>query len=149
MSIRDGSGDHPADHVESVQFFGRVDGAIPTGKEIHASALLGIEVTDVTGLRRTVRGLFTAVSLDGGKTWPYKRLVSAGPRPRAVQGTNGSLFVMSERNAEPSGYLSVCQAADDVIHLISSKQHYAFNLQWLNTPPPAAPVPRRETADPG
>ncbi len=42
---------------------------------------------------------------------------------------------MSATSAEPRGYLSICQAANGVIHLISSKQHYAFNLAWLNTRP--------------
>lgn len=30
---------------------------------------------------------------------------------------------------------------DGVIHLISSRQHYAFNLAWRQTPPPAPPEP--------
>ena len=40
--------------------------------------------------------------------------------------------MMSETNAEPRGYLSVCQTADGVIQLISSRQHYAFNLPWVD-----------------
>jgi hypothetical protein len=49
---------------------------------------------------------------------------------------------MSERNAEYRGYLAVCQSADGLIHLISSRQHYAFNLKWLMTPaPPISSVP--------
>jgi hypothetical protein len=32
--------------------------------------------------------------------------------------------------------MAVCQAANGVVHLISSKNHYAFNLTWLKTPPP-------------
>jgi hypothetical protein len=39
--------------------------------------------------------------------------------------------------------MSVCQSLDGVIHLISSRQHYAFNLKWLMTPPPPpAPLVR-------
>lgn len=34
--------------------------------------------------------------------------------------------------------MSICQTPNGVIHLISSKQHYQFNLAWLNTPAPAA-----------
>ena len=40
-------------------------------------------------------------------------------------------------SAGPRGYLSVCQTADGVVQLIGSRQHYAFNLKWLETPPPA------------
>jgi formylglycine-generating enzyme len=39
--------------------------------------------------------------------------------------------------AEPSGYLSVCQTRDDLIQLVGSKNHYVFNLAWLQEPPPA------------
>ena len=45
---------------------------------------------------------------------------------------------MSGRNAEYRGYLASCQSADGLIRLISSRQHYCFNLKWLMTPP--APV---------
>lgn len=38
-------------------------------------------------------------------------------------------------------YLPVCQTPDGVIHLISSRQHYDFNLAWLKKPGPAEPVP--------
>ena len=46
-------------------------------------------------------------------------------------GGNTGRFTLSATSAEPRGYLSICQAANGVIHLISSKQHYAFNLAWL------------------
>ena len=50
--------------------------------------------------------------------------------------------VVTGLQAEPGGYLSVCQGADGLIHLISSKQHYTFNLAWLKTPlPPPPEVP--------
>ncbi len=39
--------------------------------------------------------------------------------------------------AESKGYLSVCQTADGIIHLISSAQHYAFNLAWLKSTVPS------------
>ena len=48
---------------------------------------------------------------------------------------------MSAGSAEQWGYLSVCQTADGLVHLISSKNHYTFNLAWLKTPPPAIPLP--------
>jgi len=52
---------------------------------------------------------------------------------------DGDPIIMDRRNAEPVGYLAVCQGADGVIHLLTSRQHYAFNLKWLRTLPPAAP----------
>lgn len=84
-------------------------------------------------------GLFAALSSDEGKTWPARKLVSDYGRPRRVDGGgNTGWFTMGPRSGEPRGYLSVCQTPDGVIQLITSKQHYAFNLAWLKEPMPAA-----------
>ncbi|MHC4755522.1 MAG: SUMF1/EgtB/PvdO family nonheme iron enzyme, partial [Planctomycetota bacterium] len=96
----------------------------------------GIMITDSTGQQRRVQGLYTAVSTDGGKTWPYKRLVTDDGPGRAVECTNGGLFTMSQSNGEYQGYLSVCQSSDNLIHIISSMENYSFNLKWLMTPAP-------------
>ena len=64
------------------------------------------------------------------------RLVSDDGPGRAIESTNGGLCAMSARNAEPRGYLAACQGANGLIHLVSSRQHYAFNLAWLRTPAP-------------
>jgi formylglycine-generating enzyme required for sulfatase activity len=101
----------------------------------------GITITDASGQKRKVRGLFTAVSTDGGKSWPFKRLVTDDGPGRPVECTNGGLFTMSQSNAEYQGYLSVCQSSDGLIHLISSKEHYSFNLKWLMTPAPPLSYP--------
>lgn len=94
----------------------------------------GIIITDREANKREVRGLFAAVSEDGGETWSNIRLVSDdGPGTPAMT-TNGGYFCMSARNAEYRGYLSVCQAPDGLIHLLSSYSHYAFNLAWLKQP---------------
>ena len=53
---------------------------------------------------------------------------------------DGKIFTMGFDTAEPRGYLSVCQTPDGVIQLISSRQHYAFNLAWLEADPPAKPA---------
>ncbi len=50
---------------------------------------------------------------------------------------DGRTFTMSKPSAEPKGYLSVCQGRNGIIHLIGSWNHYAFNLKWLETPPPS------------
>jgi hypothetical protein len=57
-----------------------------------------------------------------------------------VETTDGETFTLSISNAEPKGYLTSTQARNGVIHLISSRQHYEFNLKWLATRPPSSPV---------
>ena len=101
----------------------------------------GIEITDASGTKRTVRGLFAAVSTDGGETWPWKRLISDDGPGRAVETTASGIFTMSRRNGEYRGYLRACQGANGLIHLVSSMEHYAFNLKWLQTPSPALKYP--------
>ena len=100
-----------------------------------------IMVTDKSAKKRRVVGLFGAVSYDDGKTWPKIRLITDDGPERQVPGTDGwrqgRTFTMSRSSAEPKGYLSVCQARNGIIHLISSWNHYAFNLKWLETPPPS------------
>jgi len=101
----------------------------------------GIIITDASGQKREVRGLFAAVSEDEAQTWSNIRLVSDDGPGRPVETTNGGMFAMSSRNAEYRGYLSACQAPDGLIHLISSIEHYTFNLAWLKTPPPPLKYP--------
>ena len=60
-----------------------------------------------------------------------KRLITDGLPDHPVERMDGRLFTMSATSAEPSGYMSVCQTADGVIQLITSREHYAFNLAWL------------------
>ena len=107
------------------------------GPIFFASFAKRIMITDASGNERPVSGLFAALSVDEGQTWQIRRLISDDGPPRVIDGGgNTGKFTMSIHSAEPRGYLSVCQTPDGVIHLISSKQHYAFNLAWLNTPAP-------------
>jgi len=94
-----------------------------------------VMVTDAAGRKTPVRGLFAAVSYDGGETWPSIRLVTDDGPDRKFQTTDGREFTMSRTNAEPRGYLSVCQGKNGVLHLISSWNHYVFNLKWLGIKP--------------
>jgi len=96
-----------------------------------------VMVTDVSGRKKPVQGLFAAASFDGGQTWPHVRLVTDDGPEREAKTTNGREFTMSWTTAEPKGYLSVCQGQNGLIHLISSWNHYVFNLKWLQTPPPS------------
>jgi len=100
-----------------------------------------ITITDAAGVQRKVRGLFAAVSTDDGKTWPYRRLVTDDSPGKGVGSTNGYVFTMSQRIGEHLGYFAVCQGTNGLIHLVSSRQHYTFNLKWAMTPAPALKYP--------
>jgi hypothetical protein len=107
-----------------------------------ASFCKNMMITDASGVQRPISGLFTAISTDEGKTWPYRRLVSDNGPSRDIQTMDGHPVTMDPHYSEFVGYLTVCQSPDNVIHLLSSRNHYAFNLKWLTTPPPAAaPAP--------
>ncbi|MFM8468712.1 MAG: exo-alpha-sialidase, partial [Limisphaerales bacterium] len=69
----------------------------------------------------TGTGLYAAVSYDEGKTWPDRRLI-------AKDGVT---------NADINGYLAITQTRDGRIQLITSKDHYVFNLAWIKALPPA------------
>jgi hypothetical protein len=102
----------------------------------------GIIITDAAGKQREVRGMYVALSEDGGKTWPYVRLVSDDGPGTPGMTTNGGYFTMSARNSEYRGYMTGCQGLDGVIHLGSSYSHYAFNTKWLKTKPAPLKHPR-------
>ena len=65
---------------------------------------------DYTGI-----GLYATVSYDEGKTWPHRRLIA--PKGKTT--------------ADIGGYLAITQTRDGRIQLITSKNHYAFNLAWI------------------
>jgi formylglycine-generating enzyme required for sulfatase activity len=75
-----------------------------------------------TGGDYTGFGLYAAVSYDEGRTWPDRRLL-------APEGKSHS--------DSTNGYLSVTQTRDQRIQLITSKDHYVFNLAWIKALPPA------------
>jgi hypothetical protein len=95
-----------------------------------------VMITTSSGEKIQAKELFTAVSYDGGKTWPHKRIVAPDARPQHIEHTDGGATIVSKRSSEHRGYLSICQGLDGIVHLISSRTHYAFNLKWLLTPPP-------------
>ena len=89
-------------------------------------------VGDYTGY-----GLFAAVSYDEGKTWPDRRLITTGGAIREVSTINRGTFTLSDTMAEPQGYLAITQTRDHRIQLLTSKNHYVFNLAWLKQMPSA------------
>jgi len=112
------------------------------GPIFFASFAKKMMIADASGTERPVSGLFAALSFDEGETWPVRRLITDDGPPREIDGGgNTGRFTLSHDSAEPRGYLSVCQTPNGVIQLITSKQHYAFNLAWVKTPAPVPPEP--------
>jgi sulfatase modifying factor 1 len=98
----------------------------------------GMMFEDSFGKQHRLFGMFAALSFDEGKTWPVKKLLTDGGPAREIDGGgNTGKFIMDPTHAEPKGYLAAKQTPDGLIHLISSKQYYVFNLAWL----------RQETAE--
>ena len=90
----------------------------------------GMTFTDQKGKEFTGRGMYAAVSFDDGKTWPVRKLLTPG----AGEWNGGAWtqqFTATPTRAEHAGYLAATQTPDGVIHLISSRLHYRFNLAWL------------------
>jgi hypothetical protein len=105
-------------------------------------------IPDAAGNQRRVFGMFAALSFDEGKTWPCKRLVTAGGPARKIDGGgNTGLFTMDDIHAEPRGYLAATQTPNGLIHLISSKQYYVFNLAWIKEFTPTVGAEKPQTPD--
>jgi len=75
-----------------------------------------------------------ARSEDGGLTW--RRTDTPGGAERKWTTTDGTRCVLSDTMDEPTGYLAATQSRDGGIQLITSQNHYAFNLAWLMQLPP-------------
>jgi hypothetical protein len=97
----------------------------------------GMPFQAADGSAFTGYGLFAALSFDDGKTWPVRRLLTPGGQPRSVNMIDRGEFTLSETQAEPCGYLAATQTRDGRVQLITSKNHYVFNLAWLQRPPDA------------
>jgi len=108
------------------------------GPILFASFCKKLMIDNDAGKQHPISGLFAAVSFDEGKTWAKKRLVTDDGPGRDIETMNGHPITLDQYNSEVAGYLAVCQSADNVIHLLSSREHYAFNYKWLITAPPVA-----------
>jgi formylglycine-generating enzyme required for sulfatase activity len=91
-----------------------------------------------TGGDFTGYGLFAAVSHDEGKTWPDRRLLTPGGPQRATAPGTHVRFQVSDTLAEPTGYLAITQSRDGRIQLVTSQNHYVFNLAWIKALPLAS-----------
>ena len=58
-----------------------------------------------------------------------------GGKERTVNGIDRNMFPVSDTGAEHKRYLAAIQTRDGRIQLISSRNHYVFNLAWLKTLP--------------
>jgi hypothetical protein len=76
-------------------------------------------------------GLFVALSYDEGENWPVKKLLTDGKKRVLDGGAWTGTFTLDATHAEPKGYLACTQSPDGVIHLLSSRVHYRFNLAWI------------------
>ncbi len=91
----------------------------------------GMTFRDAEGNEFTGYGIYAALSFDEGKTWPVKKLLTDGKHRFMDGGAWTGFFDMDATHAEPRGYLAATQSPDGVIHLLSSRNHYRFNLPWL------------------
>ena len=98
-----------------------------------------LAVPTVCGELRNVSGLYCAASNDEGKSWPYRRVMADDAPAHVREQLDGSLFLNSEAAGmgEGNGYTVARQSpVDAAIHLITSRNHYAFTLDWLTSPAP-------------
>lgn len=91
----------------------------------------GMTFTYKDGKEYTGYGMYAALSFDEGKTWPVKKLLTDGKERFMDGGAWTGFFDMDGTHAEPRGYLAATQSPDGTIHLLSSRNHYRFNLPWL------------------
>ena len=90
----------------------------------------GMTMIDQDGNEFIGHGMYAALSFDQGKTWPVRKLLTPGEGD-FDGGAHTSHFTASPTRGEHAGYLAATQTPDNVIHLISSRLHYRFNLGWL------------------
>ena len=90
----------------------------------------GMTFIDQKGGEFIGHGMYAALSFDQGKTWPVRKLLTPGSGDFDGGGHTG-LFTATSSRAEHAGYLAATQSPDGMIHLISSRLHYRFDLAWL------------------
>ena len=55
---------------------------------------------------------------------------------QVVQSLDGTPYTMNMSQSEPEGYTACKQGKDNAIHCITSRNHFVFNLAWLEAPSP-------------
>ena len=79
----------------------------------------------------TKGGMTVFLSYDDGQNWTSGKLLTDGSGKTIAGGAWTGDFTMDSSHAEPKGYFACTQTPDGIIHLISSRLHYRFNLPWL------------------
>jgi formylglycine-generating enzyme required for sulfatase activity len=95
----------------------------------------GMKFKSSTGGEFTGYGMFAALSYDDGKTWPVRRLITPGGKKRSVNAIDKTMFDLSDTTTEYLGYLAATQTRDGRVQLITSRNHYVFNLAWIEALP--------------
>jgi hypothetical protein len=96
----------------------------------HRPEANGMRFVDQEGNAFTGHGMYAALSFDEGETWPVRKLLTPGSG-KFDGGAHTDEFTATPTRAEHAGYLAATQTPDRMIHLISSRLHYRFNLPWL------------------
>lgn len=106
-----------------------------SGNIFFASFDPALKIKNSKGEEKVVSGLYAALSVDGGKSFPFRRLLTNEEKPGIYNGWGWQHeFEMSSVKAEPKGYLSSTITRNGLIHLISSGNEYIFNEEWIKTP---------------
>ena len=106
-------------------FIGFTDSSVDAGN----GTAKGLEFVDASGKKETGMGMFAATSVDEGKSWTHRKLIP--------------IWHTQHWKSRFYGYLSSVQTPDGMIHLVSSKYYYRFNLAWLNEAMP----PKKKVGD--
>ncbi|UUO07746.1 glycoside hydrolase [Blastopirellula sp. J2-11] len=112
-----------------------------TSSNRHQPESHGMTFTDQQGDEFLGHGMYAALSFDNGETWPVRKLLTPGSG-EFDGGAHTGKFRATPQRAEHAGYLAATQTPDRIVHLISSRLHYRFNLAWLlegASPPPFSP----------
>jgi len=115
-------------------------GMRPVLRRLHEGPLMLVsftpEATFTTAEGRPItgHGMFAALSYDGGKTWPVRKLLTDGKARNLTTPTGEHSYKMDASHSDGHGYLTAVQTPDGMIHLISSGFYYHFNLAWLTEP---------------
>jgi len=104
-------------------------------------------VPDSDGGAFPILGVYCALSFDEGETWAKRRLITTNytPEGETVVGMDGALFKMAYNSSETHGYMAATVTDDGIIHLITSRNSYSFNLAWLGSLSPPPPSNARGT----
>ena len=95
-------------------------------------------IPDSAGGHFAIRGVYCALSFDDGASWETRRPITAdlSVHGREETGSDGAPFKMSYNSSEPAGYMAAAVSDAGIITLITSRNSYSFNLEWLRQKAP-------------